>query len=130
MADNSVGRVSQVLGAVVDVSFDGELPSILNALTATFNGQELVLEVAQHLGENTVRCIAMDTTDGLTRGQEVADTGDRDLRAGGQEDAGPDHGRDRSPNRRSVVRLRLRLHGRSTARHLRSPNSLPKPKFW
>ena len=76
MADNSVGRVSQVLGAVVDVSFDGELPSILNALTATFNGQELVLEVAQHLGENTVRCIAMDTTDGLTRGQEVADTGD------------------------------------------------------
>ncbi|MDA8604560.1 F0F1 ATP synthase subunit beta [Alphaproteobacteria bacterium] len=76
MADNSVGRVSQVLGAVVDVSFDGELPSILNALTATFNGQDLVLEVAQHLGENTVRCIAMDTTDGLTRGQEVADTGD------------------------------------------------------
>jgi F-type H+/Na+-transporting ATPase subunit beta len=76
MADNSVGRVSQVLGAVVDVSFDGELPSILNALTATFNGQELVLEVAQHLGENTVRCIAMDTTDGLTRGQDVADTGD------------------------------------------------------
>ena len=76
MADNSVGRVSQVLGAVVDVSFDGELPSILNALAATFNGQELVLEVAQHLGENTVRCIAMDTTDGLTRGQDVADTGD------------------------------------------------------
>ena len=76
MADNNVGRVSQVLGAVVDVQFDGELPSILNALSATFNGQELVLEVAQHLGENTVRCIAMDTTDGLTRGQEVADSGD------------------------------------------------------
>ncbi|MAV48250.1 MAG: F0F1 ATP synthase subunit beta [Alphaproteobacteria bacterium TMED89] len=76
MADNNVGRVSQVLGAVVDVQFDGELPSILNALTASFNGQELVLEVAQHLGENTVRCIAMDTTDGLTRGQEVADSGD------------------------------------------------------
>ena len=71
MADNSVGRVSQVLGAVVDVSFDGELPSILNALTATFNGQELVLEVAQHLGENTVRCIAMDTTDGLRRGHPI-----------------------------------------------------------
>ena len=76
MADNNVGRVSQVLGAVVDVQFDGELPSILNALSATFNGQELVIEVAQHLGENTVRCIAMDTTDGLTRGQEVADSGD------------------------------------------------------
>ena len=76
MADNNVGRVSQVLGAVVDVQFDGELPPILNALKAEFNGQELVLEVAQHLGENTVRCIAMDTTDGLTRGQDVADLGD------------------------------------------------------
>ena len=76
MADNNVGRVSQVLGAVVDVQFDGELPPILNALNAEFNGQRLVLEVAQHLGENTVRCIAMDTTDGLTRGQDVADTGD------------------------------------------------------
>ena len=76
MADNNVGRVSQVLGAVVDVQFDGELPPILNALNAEFNGQQLVLEVAQHLGENTVRCIAMDTTDGLTRGQDGADTGD------------------------------------------------------
>ena len=76
MADNNVGRVSQVLGAVVDVQFDGELPPILNALNAEFNGQQLVLEVAQHLGENTVRCIAMDTTDGLTRGQDVVDTGD------------------------------------------------------
>jgi len=76
MADNNVGRVSQVLGAVVDVQFDGELPPILNALNAEFNGQQLVLEVAQHLGENTVRCIAMDTTDGLTRGQDVADSGD------------------------------------------------------
>ena len=76
MADNNVGRVSQVLGAVVDVQFDGELPPILNALRAEFNGQELVLEVAQHLGENTVRCIAMDTTDGLTRGQDVTDLGD------------------------------------------------------
>jgi len=76
MADNNVGRVSQVLGAVVDVQFDGELPPILNALNAEFNGQQLVLEVAQHLGENTVRCIAMDTTDGLTRGQDVSDSGD------------------------------------------------------
>ena len=70
------GQISQVIGAVVDVQFDGELPPILNALNAEFNGQQLVLEVAQHLGENTVRCIAMDTTDGLTRGQDVADTGD------------------------------------------------------
>ena len=76
MADNNVGRVSQVLGAVVDVQFDGDLPPILNALNAEFNGQQLVLEVAQHLGENTVRCIAMDTTDGLTRGQDVSDSGD------------------------------------------------------
>ena len=76
MADNSVGRVSQVLGAVVDVQFDGDLPPILNALNAEFNGQQLVLEVAQHLGENTVRCIAMDTTDGLVRGMEARDTGD------------------------------------------------------
>ncbi|MBL6771609.1 MAG: F0F1 ATP synthase subunit beta [Alphaproteobacteria bacterium] len=76
MADNNVGRVTQVLGAVVDVQFDGDLPPILNALNAEFNGQQLVLEVAQHLGENTVRCIAMDTTDGLTRGQDVSDSGD------------------------------------------------------
>ena len=129
MADNSVGRVSQVLGAVVDVSFDGELPSILNALTATFNGQELVLEVAQHLGENTVRCIAMDTTDGLTRGQEVADTGDAISVPVGKKTLG----RIMDVIGRPIDergRLRLRLHGRSTARHLRSPNSPPKPKFW
>lgn len=72
---NNVGRISQVIGAVVDVSFDGELPAILSALETSNNGQRLVLEVAQHLGENTVRTIAMDTTDGLTRGQEVTDTG-------------------------------------------------------
>lgn len=72
---NNVGRISQVIGAVVDVSFDGELPAILSALETSNNGQRLVLEVAQHLGESTVRTIAMDTTDGLTRGQEVTDTG-------------------------------------------------------
>ncbi|MES2495363.1 MAG: F0F1 ATP synthase subunit beta [Pseudomonadota bacterium] len=71
----SVGRISQVIGAVVDVSFDGELPAILNALETSNNGNRLVLEVAQHLGEGTVRTIAMDATDGLTRGQEVTDTG-------------------------------------------------------
>jgi F-type H+/Na+-transporting ATPase subunit beta len=75
MAKNTIGKVTQVLGAVVDVQFDGELPLILNALHVENQGKPLVLEVAQHLGENTVRCIAMDTTDGLVRGREVVDTG-------------------------------------------------------
>ncbi|MEX0582291.1 MAG: F0F1 ATP synthase subunit beta, partial [Sneathiella sp.] len=74
MAKN-VGKITQVLGAVVDVQFEGELPYILNALHCENNGQRLVLEVAQHLGENTVRTIAMDATEGLVRGQEVTDTG-------------------------------------------------------
>lgn len=69
------GRVTQVIGAVVDVAFDGHLPLILNALETDNNGNRLVLEVAQHLGENTVRTIAMDSTEGLVRGQPVADTG-------------------------------------------------------
>jgi F-type H+/Na+-transporting ATPase subunit beta len=72
----ATGRVSQVIGAVVDVSFNGPLPAILNALETVNNGQRLVLEVAQHLGENTVRCIAMDASEGLVRGQPVIDTGD------------------------------------------------------
>ncbi|MBV8889227.1 MAG: F0F1 ATP synthase subunit beta [Alphaproteobacteria bacterium] len=75
MATNIVGSVTQVLGAVVDVHFEGELPSILNALRVENSGNTLVLEVAQHLGENTVRTIAMDTTDGLVRGAQVVDTG-------------------------------------------------------
>jgi F-type H+-transporting ATPase subunit beta len=75
MANNKVGRVTQVLGAVVDVQFDGELPAILNAVTVQNQGKALVLEVAQHLGESVVRTIAMDTTDGLVRGAEVTDTG-------------------------------------------------------
>jgi F-type H+/Na+-transporting ATPase subunit beta len=69
------GRIAQVIGAVVDVQFDDHLPEILNALETTNQGNRLVLEVAQHLGENTVRCISMDTSEGLTRGQEVTDTG-------------------------------------------------------
>ncbi|MEQ8369312.1 MAG: F0F1 ATP synthase subunit beta, partial [Alphaproteobacteria bacterium] len=76
MARNLVGRVSQVTGAVVDVQFEGDLPAILNALQVQNQGQTLVLEVAQHLGEKTVRTIAMDATEGLVRGQEVVDTGD------------------------------------------------------
>ncbi|MDA0260629.1 MAG: F0F1 ATP synthase subunit beta, partial [Proteobacteria bacterium] len=76
MVTNVVGRVKQITGAVVDVVFDGELPAILNAIECDNHGTRLVLEVAQHLGESTVRTIAMDTTDGLVRGQEVTDTGD------------------------------------------------------
>src|SRR6266550_6609039 len=72
---NKQGTIAQVIGAVVDVSFDGDLPAILNALETKNQGNRLVLEVAQHLGEHTVRTIAMDTTEGLVRGQEVDDTG-------------------------------------------------------
>ena len=75
MANNNVGRVSQVLGAVVDVQFEGELPYIQNALVTKIADRKLVLEVSQELGERTVRCIAMDSTDGMVRGQEVTDTG-------------------------------------------------------
>src|ERR1700754_3568943 len=74
-ANRPTGRVTQVIGAVVDVKFDGHLPEILNALETTNQGNRLVLEVAQHLGESSVRCISMDTSEGLTRGQEVTDTG-------------------------------------------------------
>jgi F-type H+-transporting ATPase subunit beta len=72
---NAKGKITQVIGAVVDVQFGDHLPQILNALTTDNNGKTLVLEVAQHLGENTVRAIAMDATEGLVRGQEVSDTG-------------------------------------------------------
>src|SRR5579871_3465499 len=75
MARNNVGTITQVIGAVVDVRFDGDLPPILSALHVDNGGRTLVLEVAQHLGENTVRTIAMDTTDGLVRGAEAVDTG-------------------------------------------------------
>jgi F-type H+-transporting ATPase subunit beta len=74
-ASKPTGRITQVIGAVVDVKFDGHLPEILNALETSNNGSRLVLEVAQHLGENSVRCIAMDTSEGLVRGQPVTDTG-------------------------------------------------------
>jgi len=72
---NAVGKITQVIGAVVDVQFEDHLPAILNALETTNSGKRLVLEVAQHLGESTVRTVAMDTSDGLVRGQEVTDTG-------------------------------------------------------
>src|SRR5689334_11684789 len=72
---NAVGKITQVIGAVVDVQFEDHLPEILNALETNNGGNRLVLEVAQHLGENTVRCIAMDSTEGLVRGQPVSNTG-------------------------------------------------------
>jgi F-type H+-transporting ATPase subunit beta len=75
MSKKNIGIITQVTGAVVDVSFEKDLPAILNALQLDHEGSKLVLEVAQHLGENSVRTIAMDTTDGLVRGQEVLDTG-------------------------------------------------------
>ena len=71
----AAGKITQVIGAVVDVQFEGELPAILNALTTENNGKKLVLEVAQHLGENTVRTVAMDASEGLVRGAPVVDTG-------------------------------------------------------
>ncbi|HEY1736723.1 MAG TPA: F0F1 ATP synthase subunit beta, partial [Methylovirgula sp.] len=72
---NQVGHITQIIGPVIDVKFEGHLPEILNALETTNGGNRLVLEVAQHLGENSVRCIAMDVSEGLVRGQEVHDTG-------------------------------------------------------
>src|ERR1700682_1497150 len=74
-ASNKIGRITQIMGAVIDVQFDGPLPEILNALETDNNGNRLVLEVAQHLGESTVRTVAMDSTEGLVRGNEVVDTG-------------------------------------------------------
>src|SRR3954463_12296188 len=72
---NLTGKITQVIGAVVDVQFEGHLPQILNALVTDNQGNRLVLEVAQHLGESTVRTVAMDTSEGLVRGQDVTDTG-------------------------------------------------------
>src|SRR5262249_58876092 len=72
---NPVGHITQVIGAVVDVQFEGHLPAILNALETMNGDKRLVLEVAQHLGESTVRTVAMDISEGLVRGQEVTDTG-------------------------------------------------------
>jgi F-type H+-transporting ATPase subunit beta len=74
-SNTRTGHITQVIGAVVDVKFDGDLPEILNALETDNGGHRLVLEVAQHLGENTVRCVAMDISEGLVRGQPVRDTG-------------------------------------------------------
>ena len=136
-AGTGVGRIAQVIGAVVDVEFDGHLPAILNALETTNTDQRtgepfrLVLEVAQHLGENTVRTIAMDTTEGLTRGQPVVDTGTLDHRAGRARHPGPHHERHR--------RRRSTKPGPIKTDHVppdpprgpvASPSSRPRPKSW
>src|SRR5215468_8406990 len=75
MATNNIGTITQITGAVVDVHFEADLPNILNALHVETDGRKLVLEVAQHLGESEVRTVAMDTTDGLVRGDKAVDTG-------------------------------------------------------
>ena len=132
------------MGAVVDVQFEGTLPAILNALETDNNGNRLVLEVAQHLGENTVRTVAMDTSEGLVRGQEVRDTGqpiaragrrrdarahhERHRRAGGRGRSGQDRRAARHPPGRAVLRRpgdrgadpRHRHQGRRPARALRA----------
>ena len=123
-----VGHITQVIGAVVDVHFDEHLPPILNALETDNQGNRLILEVAQQLGENTVRTIAMDVSEGLVRGQEVFDTGTpisvpvgegtlgRIMNVIGQpvDEAGP------VPTRRRA---------RSTSRPRPMPSSRPKPRF-
>ncbi len=86
--EGAIGQVRQVMGAVVDVQFSDHLPAILNSLETDNGGNRLVLEVAQHLGENTVRTIAMDSTEGLVRGQEVHDTGDSIAMPVGEETLG------------------------------------------
>ncbi|MCK5444742.1 MAG: F0F1 ATP synthase subunit beta, partial [Rhodospirillaceae bacterium] len=89
MAKNTKGNITQIMGAVIDVRFpSGDLPNILSALHTENQGKRLVLEVAQHLGESTVRTIAMDSTEGLQRGQEVTDTGDAILVPVGPETLG------------------------------------------
>src|SRR5207244_5827583 len=75
MASNNIGTITQITGAVVDVRFDADLPNMLNALHVNADNRLIVLEVAQHLGESEVRTIAMDTTDGLVRGEKAVDTG-------------------------------------------------------
>ena len=75
MANKNTGKILQIIGAVLDIRFDGELPALYNAIEVMNSGEPVVLEVAQHLGDNTVRCISMSSTDGLVRGMEATDTG-------------------------------------------------------
>ena len=76
MQEKHIGKVVQVIGPVLDIRFeDGQLPALLNAIEIELNGKKLIVEVAQHIGDNLVRCIAMSGTDGLVRGAEAVDTG-------------------------------------------------------
>ncbi len=125
---NLVGRVAQVIGAVVDVAFEGELPPILAALETDNGGNRLVLEVAQHLGENVVRTIAMDSTDGLTRGQTVTRHRFADPRPGRPEDARPHHERHRRADRRARPDRQRHDAPRSTPTLRPSSTSRPKPR--
>ena len=129
MTSKSVGTISQVTGAVVDVKFDGHLPAILSALETDNHGVRLILEVAQHLGENVVRTIAMDSTEGLVRGQKVDDTGDSISVPVGKEVLGRimnvigDPVDERGPVRRSVGCL-------STVSRQTLSNNRQIQKFW
>jgi F-type H+-transporting ATPase subunit beta len=125
----SVGKVRQVIGAVVDVAFEDHLPAILNALETENQGQRLVLEVAQHLGENTVRTIAMDSTEGLVRGQEVRDTGQPIAVPVGPEMLGASSTSSASRSTRPA-RSRERRCARSTRLRLNISSSRRKPRSW
>ena len=127
---NNIGTITQVIGAVVDVRFEGDLPSILNALHVDNAGRTLVLEVAQHLGENTVRTVAMDTTDGLVRGAEVVDTGGPIMMPVGPETLGRILNVDRRAGRRARPGQRPTAARRSTSRRPNSSTSRPRPRSW
>ncbi len=132
----ATGRIVQIIGAVVDVEFEGDLPAILNALETTNRDQRtgepfrLVFEVAQHLGENTVRAIAMDATEGLVRGQPVTDTGAPITGAGGSGHARADHERHRRADGRSRADQLANSTAASTPRPPPSPSNPPRRKCW
>jgi len=130
MAKDNIGQITQITGAVIDVRFkSGELPNILNALELQHEGKRLVLEVAQHLGENMVRTIAMDSTDGLQRGQDVTDTGQPIMVPVGPETLGRIMNVIGEPidERGPVDDGKAPLRSTTKPRH--SPNSRRNPKF-
>ena len=125
----------RITGPVVDVEFPrGSVPELFNALHAEITYEELAktltLEVAQHLGDNLVRSISMQPTDGLVRGVEVTDTGALDLGAGRRRRQGPRVQRARRLPRRARLRRGLRAAGRSTASRRPSTSSSPAPRCW
>ena len=122
------GKITQIIGAVVDVKFDGELPEILTALECNNAGNRLVLEVAQHLGESSVRTIAMDATEGLKRGDEVIDTGSPIKVPVGPETLGRIVNVIGEPIDEKV-KLKLKKVGLFTERHQSLMTNRPKQKF-